>query len=123
MTKEGNSSKMTWIICAILLDLIKLKFWIGSGMKDKTISGNFTSYQCTMKHICAYNLILVKIMILFYSRCFIFDCPSGSLRKEKVLEMYTMILPEKNAQVFVNHIFRVFDRDNNGCIDFKVGLI
>ena len=62
-------------------------------------------------------------MILFYSRCFIFDCPSGSLRKEKVLEMYTMILPEKNAQVFVNHIFRVFDRDNNGCIDFKVGLI
>ena len=123
MTKEGNSSKMTWIICAILLDLIKLKFWIGSGMKDKTISGNFTSYQCTMKYICAYNLILVKIMILFYSRCFIFDCPSGSLRKEKVLEMYTMILPEKNAQVFVNHIFRVFDRDNNGCIDFKVGLI
>ena len=123
MTKEGNSSKMTWIICAILLDLIKLKFWIGSGMKDKTISGNFTLYQCTLKHVCAYNLILVKIMILFYSRCFIFDCPSGSLRKEKVLEMYTMILPEKNAQVFVNHIFRVFDRDNNGCIDFKVGLI
>lgn len=49
-----------------------------------------------------------------------FDCPSGKLRKEKVLEMYTTILPEKNALVFVDNIFRVFDKDNNGSIDFKV---
>ena len=49
-----------------------------------------------------------------------FDCPSGKLRKEKVQEMYTTILPEKNAMVFVDNIFRIFDKDNNGSIDFRV---
>ena len=34
-----------------------------------------------------------------------------------------MILPEKNAIVFVNHIFRIFDKDNNGYIDFKVRIL
>ena len=62
----------------------------------------------------------MNINLLSIDRCFIFDCPTGILKKDKVLEMYQMILPEKNAQVFVNHIFRVFDSDNNGSIDFKV---
>merc|ERR1719342_457308 len=74
--------------------------------------------QNDLDYLCNFTRF-DKTEILDWFRCFIFDCPSGSLRKEKVLEMYTMILPEKNAQVFVNHIFRVFDRDNNGCIDFK----
>ena len=34
--------------------------------------------------------------------------------------MYAMILPEGNATVFVEQIFRIFDHDGNGCIDFKV---
>ena len=42
--------------------------------------------------------------------------------KEKVLEMYSMILPAGNAAVFVEQIFRIFDKDGNGSIDFKVGL-
>ena len=48
-----------------------------------------------------------------------FDCPSGKLKKEKAIEMYGMILPDKNAFVFVDHIFRIFDKDNNEEIDFK----
>ena len=48
-----------------------------------------------------------------------FDCPSGKLQKEKAIEMYGMILPDKNAFVFVDHIFRIFDKDNNEEIDFK----
>ena len=34
--------------------------------------------------------------------------------------MYSMILPAGNAQVFVDQIFRIFDKDGNGSIDFKV---
>ena len=49
-----------------------------------------------------------------------YDCPSGKLKKEKAIEMYGMILPDKNAFVFVDHIFRIFDKDNNEEIDFKV---
>ena len=48
------------------------------------------------------------------------DCPDGNLGKEKILDMYSMILPVKNATVFVDQIFRIFDKDGNGSIDFKV---
>ena len=30
-----------------------------------------------------------------------------------------MILPAGNAKVFVDQIFRIFDKDGNGSIDFK----
>ena len=36
------------------------------------------------------------------------------------MEMYTMILPVENAKLFVDQIFRIFDKDGNGSIDFKV---
>ena len=48
------------------------------------------------------------------------DCPTGKLEKPKVQEMYSMILPEGNAAVLVDHIFRIFDKNANGSIDFKV---
>lgn len=48
------------------------------------------------------------------------DCPDGQLSKSKILDMYSMILPAGNAQVFVEQIFRIFDKDGNGSIDFKV---
>jgi len=47
------------------------------------------------------------------------DCPDGQLGKDKILEMYSMILPAGNAKVFVDQIFRIFDKDGNGSIDFK----
>ena len=48
------------------------------------------------------------------------DCPNGQLSKDKIMEMYTMILPVENAKLFVDQIFRIFDKDGNGSIDFKV---
>lgn len=33
-----------------------------------------------------------------------------------------MILPAGNANVFVEQIFRIFDKDGNGSIDFKVTI-
>ena len=56
----------------------------------------------------------------FIVRGFKKDCPGGLLCQDKVLEMYTMILPEGNAKSFVEQIFRVFDKDGDGTIDFKV---
>ena len=50
------------------------------------------------------------------------DCPDGNLGKDKILDMYSMILPVKNATVFVDQIFRIFDKDGNGSIDFKVKI-
>lgn len=35
-----------------------------------------------------------------------------------MLEIYEMILPSGNSEKFVNQIFRIFDKDGNGSIDF-----
>ena len=42
------------------------------------------------------DLFLKKFLL---SRGFKQDCPDGQLSKEKILEMYTMILPAGNAKV------------------------
>ena len=34
--------------------------------------------------------------------------------------MYTVVTPEGDASVFVDQIFRIFDKDGNGSIDFNV---
>ena len=33
--------------------------------------------------------------------------------------MYSKILPSEDPSVIVDHLFRIFDRDGNGTIDFK----
>ena len=48
------------------------------------------------------------------------DCPSGRLKKEKVLDIYSVLMPDGDASVFVDQIFRIFDKDENGSIDFNV---
>ena len=51
------------------------------------------------------------------------ECPSGEMKKEKAVEIYSVLMPNGNARVFVDQIFRVFDNDRNGRIDFNVGMI
>jgi hippocalcin-like protein 1 len=54
---------------------------------------------------------------------FIVDCPSGELSKAKFIEVYQQLFPQGNAQKFCSHIFRTFDTDNSGKIDFKLVLV
>lgn len=49
------------------------------------------------------------------------DCPNGKLTPAKFVDMYKMFFPSGNAEEFCDHVFRTFDMDKNGYIDFKVG--
>jgi len=51
------------------------------------------------------------------------DCPSGKLTPRKFVEMYKLFFPHGNAQEFCDHVFRTFDTDKNGFIDFKEFLL
>jgi len=51
------------------------------------------------------------------------DCPSGKLTPSKFMDMYKMFFTEGNAQEFCDLVFRTFDRDKNGYIDFKEFLL
>ena len=40
-----------------------------------------------------------------------------------MLDLYSMLMPDGDASVFVDQIFRIFDRDGNGSIDFKLSFL
>ena len=44
------------------------------------------------------------------------DCPNGNLTPDK-------FFPSGNAEQFCDHVFRTFDTDKNGTIDFKEFLL
>ena len=47
-------------------------------------------------------------------------CPTGIMTKDNILELYDM--PKQKAMVFINQIFKMFDKDGSGSISFRVGL-
>ena len=51
------------------------------------------------------------------------DCPTGKMDRFKIESMYAMVLPLENAKTFVDQIFKIFDEDGDGTIDFKAGLL
>lgn len=50
---------------------------------------------------------------------FMKDCPSGELSRAKFLSIYQMLFPDGKAGAFYEHVFRTFDEDGSGRIDFK----
>ena len=49
---------------------------------------------------------------------FIDVCPSGSIDRQSIAEIYAM--PRRNAEKFIEQMFRMFDRDGDGKISFRV---
>ena len=47
------------------------------------------------------------------------ECPEGILNKEHIMKIYDEISPFGNSKDFVENIFRIFDKDGDGTIDFK----
>lgn len=63
---------------------------------------------------------------------FMVDCPDGRMDKNKMREMFNSILPKDDpndsqpssaGDQFLDQLFRIFDRDGDGTIDFKEFMI
>ena len=51
------------------------------------------------------------------------DCPDGKLSKEKFMEIYQGFFKGGNPEKFCENVYRTFDEDGNGWIDFKEFLM
>ncbi|XP_023229135.1 neuronal calcium sensor 2-like isoform X1 [Centruroides sculpturatus] len=51
------------------------------------------------------------------------DCPSGKVSEEKFAEMYKSLFDRGDPRRFCHHVFRTFDADGNGFVDFKEFLL
>ena len=54
---------------------------------------------------------------------FLRDCPNGKMTQDQFFLMYRMLIPEGNTEKFCKHVFRTFDADNNGYVDFLEFLL
>ena len=52
-------------------------------------------------------------------KMFMKDCPNGRLTPKKFIDLYKLFIWKGNAELYCEHVFRTFDTDQNGYIDFK----
>ncbi|CAF0787173.1 unnamed protein product [Brachionus calyciflorus] len=69
------------------------------------------------------NTTFSREEIIKWHEGFIKDCPKGQLDKKKFIDAYQAFYPQGKADKFCSHVFKVFDSDNSGQIDFTEFLI
>lgn len=51
------------------------------------------------------------------------QCPTGRISKEEFQSIYNKFFPESDAQTYSQHVFRSFDTNDDGTLDFKEYII
>ncbi|BFZ16952.1 hypothetical protein BsWGS_19991 [Bradybaena similaris] len=69
------------------------------------------------------NTKFSKEEIKQWHKGFMRDCPDGNLSKNKFKEVYMQFFPAGDPDAFCEHVFRSFDKDQSGTIEFKEFLL
>lgn len=51
------------------------------------------------------------------------QCPNGRITKEEFQTIYNKFFPESDANTYAQHVFRSFDTNDDGTLDFKEYII
>lgn len=109
-----DSTNVTFLILYFPLAIVLQTF---SNSFFETFIYWFLNEQNANKFYCKIGFLIGQKLFLLQQ-----DCPNGRLTPAKFVDMYKMFFPSGNAEEFCDHVFRTFDMDKNGYIDFKVRL-
>ncbi|XP_044153164.1 recoverin [Bufo gargarizans] len=54
---------------------------------------------------------------------FLKECPSGKISKQQFENIYSKFFPDADPKAYAQHVFRSFDANNDGTLDFKEYMI
>ncbi|PIO24060.1 hypothetical protein AB205_0217740 [Aquarana catesbeiana] len=54
---------------------------------------------------------------------FLKECPSGRISKKQFESIYSKFFPDADPKAYAQHVFRSFDANNDGTLDFKEYMI
>ena len=58
-----------------------------------------------------------------FHKSFMENCPTGQLTRDKFIDLYKLFIRTGNAEQYCEHVFRTFDIDQNGVIEFDEFLL
>ena len=92
--------------------------------------GCIESRYSRLKYLSGENLEFLKAStgydestIKQMHKMFMKDCPNGRLTPNKFIDLYKLFIWRGNAEMYCEHVFRTFDTDQNGFIDFGEFLV
>ena len=83
---------------------------------DSNIGQSISIKYHIIQIVYTYRCLCLCLTINFVSRI---DCPDGKLTADSFRKIYRKCFPSGNVEEFCDHVFRSFDADKNGFIDFK----
>ncbi|KAG9350276.1 hypothetical protein JZ751_026630, partial [Albula glossodonta] len=54
---------------------------------------------------------------------FLKECPSGRISKEQFESIYASFFPDADPKAYAQHVFRSFDSNSDGTLDFKEYIV
>lgn len=65
------------------------------------------------------NTTYTEEQLYAWYQAFLKECPSGCISREQFEGIYARFFPDANPKAYTQHVFRSFDSDSDGTLDFK----